>query len=160
MPMAIQELHVHGYRSFRDIRWKPGKFNLLVGPNGSGKSNLLRLLELIADTAKGGLVNAMKPGGIIPILWDYRAPSLDWTIRIDPVDAGRDPVKDALTLECRLEHVRNTSSYQIALDSLGNWQTKPPSWVYRRDQRNAKVYDVQTGRIALFPDPDPNESLL
>jgi predicted ATPase len=123
MLMAVQQLDVHGYRSFRDTRWKPGKLNLVVGPNGSGKSNLLRLLELIAETAKGRLVNAMKQGGgIIPLLWDYRAPALDWTIRIDPVDAGRDPVRDALTLEFRLEHLRNTSSYQIAVDSLGSWQ--------------------------------------
>src|SRR6266851_602316 len=164
--MAIQQVQVHGYRSFRDICWKPGRLNLLVGPNGSGKSNLLRLLELIAETAKGGLANALKPGGIVPLLWDYRSPSLDWTIRVDPVDAGRNAVQDALTLECRLEHLRNTSSYQIAVDSLGNWfkyeqgLEKSPLWVYTRDPRRAMVYDQQARNLVQFPDPDPNESLL
>ena len=36
--MAIQELEVWGYRSFREITRRPGRLNLLVGPNGSGKS--------------------------------------------------------------------------------------------------------------------------
>lgn len=164
--MAVHQLDVHGYRSFREIRWKPGRLNLLVGPNGSGKSNLLRLLELIAETAKGRLANAMKPGGIIPLLWDYRAPSLDWTVRIDPVDAGRDPARDALTLECRFEHIQNTSSYRIAVDSLGNWVKYEqglelsPLWIYRRDLRQAMVYHQGQSRLVRLEDVDPNESLL
>jgi predicted ATPase len=165
--MAIQQLDVHGYRSFRDIRWKPGQLNLLVGPNGSGKSNLLRILEIIAETAKGRLANAMKQsGGIIPLLWDYQAPSLDWTIRIDPVDPGRDTVQDALTLECRLEHLRNTSSFRIAVDSLGNWfkysQALEPSplWIYRRDLQQAVVYHSGCSRFVRLEDVDPNEMLL
>ncbi|MCI0640788.1 MAG: AAA family ATPase [Gemmataceae bacterium] len=159
--MAVQQLDVHGYRSFREVSWIPGKLNLLVGPNGSGKSNLLRLLDLIAKSANGRLADAMKRGGIVPLLWDYRAPSLDWTLRIDPVDAGRNAVRDALTMEFQLEHVRNTSSYQIALDSLGNWQVKPSTWwIYRRDSRSAVVYDQREADLVPFPDPDPNESLL
>ena len=165
--MAVQQLDVHGYRSFRDTRWKPGKLNLLVGPTGSGKSNLLRLLELIAESALGRLANAMKQGGgIIPLLWDYRAPALAWTIWIDPVDAGRDRVRDALTLEFQLDHLRNTSSYQIALDSLGNWfkydQNLEPSplWIYRRDPRQAVMYHQGQSRLVRLEDVDANESLL
>jgi predicted ATPase len=137
-----------------------------VGSNGSGKSNLLRLLALIAETAKGRLANAMNPGGIIPVLWDYQAPSLDWTIRIDPVDAGRDTARDALTLEFRLEHLRNTSSYRIAVDSLGNWfkydqrSESSPLWIYRRDLRQAIVYHQKKSRLVPLEDVDPNESLL
>ncbi|MCI0377555.1 MAG: AAA family ATPase, partial [Gemmataceae bacterium] len=164
--MAIQQLDVHGYRSFREISWKPGKLNLLVGPNGAGKSNLLRLLELIAETAKGRLANAFKPTGIFPLLWDYGAPSIYWKLRIDPVDSGRDPIEHALTLECDLEHLRNTSSYQIAKDTLGNWVKfernleRSPHWVFTRDARRAMVYDQQAGNLVPFPDLDPNESLL
>jgi predicted ATPase len=164
--MAIQELEVRGYLSFKEVSWKPGRLNLLVGPNASGKSNLLRLLELIAETAKGGLANAMKPGGIVPLLWDYRASSFRWKLRIDPVDSGRDRVQDALTLECDLEHLPSTSSYRIAMDSLGNWYRydrnleKSPSYVYTRDARRAMYYDQQARNLVPFPDPDPNESLL
>ncbi len=164
--MAIQQLDVLGYRSFKEICWKPGSLNLLVGPNGSGKSNLLRLLELIAETAKGRLASALKPGGIVPLMWDYRAPSMNWKLRIDPVDSGRDPMEDALTLECELEHLRNTSSYQIVKDSLGNWVKyerkleRSPYWIFTRDPRRAMVYDQQARNLVPFPDADPNESLL
>src|SRR5258708_37112021 len=111
--MEIQQLDILGYRSFREICWNPGRLNLLVGPNGSGKSNLLRLLELIAETAKGRLATAMKPGGIVPLLWDYQAPKIYWKMRIDPVDSRRDHIEDALTLKFELGHLANTSSYQI-----------------------------------------------
>src|SRR4051794_7659568 len=107
--MAIQELTVHGYRSFQNMSWSPGRLNLLVGPNGSGKSNLLRLLELVAATAKGSLANTLKSTGIVPLLWDNRAPTLSWSIRIDPVDPRRDYTRDALTLECELTHLPHTS---------------------------------------------------
>jgi predicted ATPase len=32
---------------------------LITGPNGSGKSNLYRALRLLAETAQGGVVNAL-----------------------------------------------------------------------------------------------------
>jgi len=123
-------------------------------------------VELIAEAAKGGLAGAMKPEGIVPMLWDSQADALGWKIRIDPVDPGRDPVRDALTLECELEHLRNTSSYQITKDSLGNWglyekhQAQSPHWIYTRDLRRAMVYDQQAHNLVPYPDPDPNEILL
>jgi predicted ATPase len=165
--MAIQQLDIHGYRSFREVVWQPGRLNLLVGPNGSGKSNLLRLLELIAIVAKGGLAKSIsESGGMIPMLWDHMAPSVGWKLRIDPVDAGRDPVEDALTSEFELEHLRGTSSYQISKDSLGNWvkfergQEKSPYWIYTRDVRRAMVYDQQTKVDWGFDEVDANESML
>ena len=165
--MAIQELEVRGYRSFQDVAWRPGRLNLVVGPNGSGKSNLLRLLELISDVAKGRLGAAMTDsGGVVPLLWDHRATSIGWKLRIDPVDPGRDPAQDTLTLEFELRNIRQTSSYQIVKDSLGNWVKfdrgleKSPFWIYHRDERRAMVYDQQAMGLVKFDDPDPNESLL
>ena len=41
--------------------WKVG----LTGANGSGKSNLYRALRLLAETAQGGVVNALaREGGL------------------------------------------------------------------------------------------------
>ena len=165
--MAIQQLEVRDYRSFHDITWQPGKLNLLVGPNGSGKSNLLRLLELISNVAKGRLGAALKESsGLVPLLWDHRASSVYWKLRIDPVDPGRDRAHDALTLECELQSIPNTSSYDIVKDSLGNWTEfeqgiqKSPYWIYQRDARRAMVYDQQAKGLVRFDEPDPNESLL
>ncbi len=152
---------------FQEIIWRPGRLNLLVGPNGSGKSNLLRLLELISNVAQGKLAAALKEsGGIIPLLWDHRATSFGWKLRIDPVDSGRDRVKDAITLEFELENIPHTSSYQIVKDSLGNWVKfdqgleKSPYGIYQRDARRARVYDQQARKLVRFDEPDPNESLL
>jgi len=165
--MAIQQLQIRDYRSFHDLNWQPGKLNLLVGPNGSGKSNLLRILEVISNVGKGMLGAALKESsGIVPLLWDHRAPSLYWKLRIDPVDPARDRVQDALTLECELRSIPGTSSYEIVTDSLGNWVKfdkgleKSPYWIYQRDLRRAMVYDQQAKNLVCFDDPDPNESLL
>src|SRR5262249_20352027 len=70
--------------------------------------------ELISAVARGRLGAAMnESGGVVPLLWDHQATSLGWKLRIDPVDPGRDPAKDALTLEFELRNIRHTSSYQI-----------------------------------------------
>ena len=164
--MAIQELDVHGYRSFRQVVWKPGKLNLLVGANGAGKSNLLHLLELIADIANGRLAKTMEAGGIVPLLWDDRVSTLGWKLRIDPVDATQDLLQGSLTCEFELQRLRNTSTYVIARDTLGKWydyeQGKFPSplWIYTRDGRQASIFDQQTTRLVRFDDLDRNESLL
>jgi len=165
--MAIRQLEVRDYRSFHDTIWRPGNLNLLVGPNGSGKSNLLRLLELISNVAKGRLGTALKESsGMLPLLWDHQASAFGWKLTMDPVDSGRDPVRDVLTLECELENIPRTSSYQIAKDSLGNWVRfdqgleKSPYWIYERDERRAMVYDQRSHGLVRFDELDPNESLL
>jgi predicted ATPase len=167
--MAIRQLEVRDYRSFHGTIWRPGNLNLLVGPNGSGKSNLLRLLELIWNVAKGRLGTALKESyGILPLLWDHQASAFGWKLTMDPVDSGRDPVQDALTLECELENIPRTSLYQIAKDSLGNWVKfdqgleKSPYWIYERDERRAMVYDQRSHNLVRFDEDelDPYESLL
>lgn len=52
--MKITELHIEGFRSLKNVTWRPGNLNVVIGPNGSGKSNLLRALDLIS----GGGPNA------------------------------------------------------------------------------------------------------
>jgi predicted ATPase len=165
--MAVQELEVHGYRSFEEARWCPANLNLLVGSNGSGKSNLLRLLELISNVGQGKLAaNLKESGGVVPLLWDHRATSFGWKLRIDPVDPERDRLKDAVTSEFELENIPRTSSYDIVKDTLGNWVKfdqgleRSPYWIYQRDQRRAMVYDQQAKTLMRFDDADPNESLL
>jgi len=165
--MAIQKLGIHGYRSFENAVWEPGKLNLLVGPNGSGKSNLLRLLELISDTARGRLSKAISDAsGMVPLLWNQEAASFGWRIRLDPVDEGRDRIKDAVTLELDVAQLRGGSAHVINGDTLGNWFTyeqgtsSSPYWIYQRDERHAVVYDQRSNQLAQFEDFDANESLL
>ncbi len=80
--MKIQQLDVKGFRSLKDIHWEPEALNVVIGPNGSGKSNLLRLLEMIAASARGELKDfVQESGGSDVLLWDGVAEQpIDYTI--------------------------------------------------------------------------------
>ena len=173
--MAIQELQVQGFRSLRDVKWQPGRLNLLVGPNGGGKSNVLRCLELISHAARGELQSTLaEGGGMVPLLWDHQPGSYGWKVRIDPVDQPRDPIKDAITYEVELVQVGRGSAYEFHKDSLGNWHKydqgleKSPYWIFNRDPRGAYLFDQSQRKLVTIeeqtsdnPDGyDENESLL
>jgi len=57
--MSIEELHVAGYRSIRDLRLRLKNLNVLTGPNGCGKSNLYNSVFLLAKTASGGFARVI-----------------------------------------------------------------------------------------------------
>ncbi len=68
--MPIQELHVRGYRSIRDLRLRLKPINVLVGPNGCGKSNLYNALYILARSANGELARTLAlEGGMPSALW-------------------------------------------------------------------------------------------
>ncbi len=66
----LTALAIANYRSLLDIAVPLGSLNLITGPNGSGKSNLYRSLRLLAETAQGGVVNALaREGGLPSTFW-------------------------------------------------------------------------------------------
>ncbi|WNL44084.1 AAA family ATPase [Dyella sp. BiH032] len=66
----IHTLAIANYRSLLSLAIPLGQLNLITGPNGSGKSNLYRALRLLAETARGGVVNALaREGGLPSTLW-------------------------------------------------------------------------------------------
>jgi predicted ATPase len=66
----LKTLAVANYRSINKLVIPLGRLNLITGPNGSGKSNLYRALRLLADTAQGGVVNALaREGGLKSTFW-------------------------------------------------------------------------------------------
>ena len=68
--MGIQELHVAGYRSIRELRVRLRKLNILTGPNGCGKSNLYNSIFLLAKTASGGFARLVaEEGGMASLFW-------------------------------------------------------------------------------------------
>jgi predicted ATPase len=167
--VAIQELEIRGFRSFREAIWRPGALTLVVGPNGSGKSNLLRLLEFVSNVARGRLAKSVsEAGGMVPLSWDHKTEIVAWKLRIDPVDDGRDRAKVALTYELALH--RAGSAYEIQRDSLGNWQEYnetgqgSPYWVFNRSGQHVHIYDQRASRQRLVDLHvrrfDANESLL
>jgi len=66
----LSTLAIANYRSLRSLTLPLGRLNLVTGANGSGKSNLYRALRLLAETAQGGVVNALaREGGLPSTLW-------------------------------------------------------------------------------------------
>jgi predicted ATPase len=66
----LHTLAVANYRSINTLVLPLGRLNLVTGANGSGKSNLYRALRLLAETAQGGVVNALaREGGLDSTFW-------------------------------------------------------------------------------------------
>ena len=61
--MKIVQLDIEGFRSLKNVSWRPGNLNVIIGPNGSGKSNLLRMLEFIKIASQGDLSYHVVKGG-------------------------------------------------------------------------------------------------
>src|SRR5690606_26454345 len=66
----LHTLAVANYRSINRLILPLGRLNLITGANGSGKSNLYKALRLLAETAQGGVVNALaREGGLESTFW-------------------------------------------------------------------------------------------
>ena len=108
--MKIKQLNIKGFRSLKDVSWKPGDLNVVIGQNGSGKSNLLRMLELISAAAQGKLSKYIQnAGGIGAILWDGVAPSIFIDLTV---------TEPEFNYELGLVRLGTTSSYFIQPESL------------------------------------------
>ncbi|WP_041421969.1 AAA family ATPase [Shewanella sediminis] len=85
----LTTLAIQNYRSLREIRVPLKQLNLVTGANGSGKSNLYKALRLLAQTAQGGVVNALAlEGGLDSSFWagpeNVTKGMLDGTTAIEP----------------------------------------------------------------------------
>ncbi len=66
----LNTLAIANYRSLLNLVIPLGNLNLITGSNASGKSNLYRALRLLAETAQGGVVNALaREGGLDSTFW-------------------------------------------------------------------------------------------
>lgn len=66
----LKTLAITNYRSLQDLVMPLDRLNLVTGPNGSGKSNIYKALRLLAETARGGVINALaREGGLDSTFW-------------------------------------------------------------------------------------------
>ena len=66
----INTVAIGNYRSLLHLIIPMGQLNVVTGANASGKSNLYKALRLLAETAQGGVVNALaKEGGLDSTYW-------------------------------------------------------------------------------------------
>lgn len=166
-PVGIRKVTIKGFRSLRDVTWEPGKLNVVIGPNGSGKSNLLRALTLLQKSATGELPQeALRLGGIAPLLWDAQASAIVWTVKTDPLDVARDPARDSLTYELHLQRLGASSSYRVEHEQLGNHylqdigQKAEPKKFLERRPGNAVTFDFQERILVAHEGSVPEDQTL
>ena len=162
--MGIQNIQIKGYRSLKDVTWKPGKLNVIIGPNGSGKSNLLRALALLQSSASGEMQKAiLKQGGIAPLLWDGSAKEIGWVLKADPVGDNRDVRREALTYELRLQRLGNTSSYRVQHEILGNYslvesgKEDDPFKFLERSEWHTVTFDIERRKLSAHEGSIPDD---
>ncbi|MFW0759296.1 AAA family ATPase [Pseudomonas sp. H11T01] len=109
----LKTLAVANYRSINKLVIPLERLNVITGPNGSGKSNLYRALRLLAETAQGGVINALaREGGLDSTFW-AGPENLSRRMRNGEVPIQGGPRQNAVRL--RLGFAAEDFSYAIAL---------------------------------------------
>lgn len=156
--MKILDLHIQGFRSLKDISWKPGDLNLIIGPNGSGKSNLLKALEMLCSSARGRLSDQVtREGGMESLVWDGQATgAVRWDMHFQREEP--DPVNRLWSYELEIKRMGATSAYQIEQEELGYnpGNSTFPDYVIRVFQRKNTEASLTRPEAVL----QPNESNL
>ena len=114
--MEIVQLDIQGFRSLKNVSWRPGDLNVIIGPNGSGKSNLLRAPEMISAAARGRLSNhIIASGGIGALVWDGRGDTIAWKLLVSPEIPSPDttPLNHEFLYNAGLIRLGMTSSYRV-----------------------------------------------
>ncbi|MCX7079762.1 MAG: AAA family ATPase [Pseudomonas sp.] len=109
----LKTLAVANYRSINKLVIPLERLNVITGPNGSGKSNLYRALRLLAETAQGGVINALaREGGLDSTFW-AGPENITRRMRSGEVPVQGGPRQNAVRL--RLGFAAEDFSYAIAL---------------------------------------------
>lgn len=153
--MKIIDLEVKGYRSLKNISWKPSDLNILIGPNGSGKSNLLRMLEVISVSAKGQLgKHVQRAGGMDAIVWDGSAEEIRFAVKATPAEEKKSPASHSLTYKMTFGRLGKSSGYSINYEVLGDYYKKDtgessqPFKFLERDRSRSSIFDENEHSLA------------
>lgn len=164
--MKILRLDVEGFRSLKDISWEPDDLNVVIGPNASGKSNLLRALELVSISARGGLARyVQRSGGMEPLVWDGSAEEISFAAKMSPLDSGRDPVTDSLTYQATMSRF-GPSSFKIGRELLGNFhrvetgERQEPFKFLERSYSRGVIFDEREHGLAAPEESIPEDETL
>jgi predicted ATPase len=153
--MKILSLEVKGFRSLYDTTWEPGDLNIVIGPNASGKSNLLRILEMLSVSARGGLAKYIqREGGMEPILWDGASDAVQIRLRTSPLGATMAVQRQSLTYQLELARLGKTSTYRVGQELLANFyladrgERDEPFKLLERSAQRAVVFDEHERMLA------------
>jgi predicted ATPase len=152
--MSIQRVQIKGFRSLKDVTWTPGKLNVLIGPNASGKSNLLRALELLQQAAKSEALreSVIRQGGMAPLLWDGRAPAIEW--KVDSSVLADESTSYAFGYELSLSRVGASAFPLFVIDREALIEPSTGGMtrmLLKRDSHGGSAWDDTSGRLLPFP---------
>ncbi len=144
----IEELKVSGFRSLKDVTWRPGRLNVIIGPNGSGKSNLLRVLEMLSESAKGKLDSFIhSEGGFSAILWDGEVDQIHTALRTEQTEERN--TASFLEYEIRIANLKKFNRYIVEEENVRQFLTsgKLSGEVWNPLRRDAKFssLDLEQG---------------
>lgn len=143
--MKITELHIEGFRSLKNVTWKPGDLNVIIGPNGSGKSNLLRALEMISAAAQGKLEAFIyTSGGINQVLWDGQADIIKFSVSTSATGIGN--AFAGFTYHVDIEGIPLINDYSIDREILEDAGDK--FRLIDKEGSDGKIRDRKKGREA------------
>jgi predicted ATPase len=169
--MKISEIHVEGFRSLRDVLWRPGDLNVVIGPNASGKSNLLKGLEMLSASAQGELAEYVRrEGGMESVVWDGTAERIHLRVNSrrrwqSPAEPQLPPVQD-FSYVLKLPRIGRSSSYQIALESLATGfpvgDDPPAAWqgLVARHGEHVGIHEYPDGPFIPARGPIPEQETL
>jgi predicted ATPase len=153
--MSIRLLEVEGFKSLKEVSWRPGDLNVVIGPNGSGKSNLLQFLELLRAAADGKLSETVqRAGGIEAILWDGRTPIIRTVIEVPDTELPLHP-NDYLRYELTLQFVGRWSGFNISHEHLETFFHSPEalsSVRILRDGEQSLIFDSRSDELVIVPE--------
>ena len=167
--MKLLNLGARDFRSLRNISWTPGDLNVLIGPNGSGKTNLVLLLKLIAQSARGKLGDfVLKQGGVTPLLWDRKAGEFSFALGTTSDEPSRNLASSGSNYSVRIVSKGGEGFHQIQEERLRRGPGPRKSGrragqmdFLARDARSGQVLDHKGHWIRLdFDALSAEESLL
>ncbi len=145
--MKMLKLGVDGFKSLRQVEWRPSDLNVLIGPNASGKSNLMRSLELISAAASGTLAEFVRNGGGMgAIRWDnHQSSSISFRLKTSPSPQRTED--ESLTYEVELSRLGEGAGFEINSESLSKrhaFEQKlqaSPFFFLERRRAIARIFD-------------------
>ncbi|MDZ4818515.1 MAG: AAA family ATPase [Planctomycetota bacterium] len=112
---TLKQLNISGFRSLKEVEWKPAALNIVIGPNGSGKSNLIKAIELLSACARGTLSKFVnQEGGLWTLRWDGSDdPLISVGLDIDPPISLAKEAAFAIQLRTGVAIDRFRGEYQV-----------------------------------------------